>query len=400
VLKNEPSALQALKFLADAHARNNESDLARDALEQGLKLAPGDTELRLALARLHFNNDEMNKTIATLQMLLQQQPDHRAALELLIDAQIRANDLTAASASAKKLIAAQPQAAAGYYYHGKVFQAQRQYASAIGQYQRALKLEPSAIEPLSSLVMVLLRQNQADQAMAEIDRLLKVNPQNIAAHNFKGEILLYKRQPQQAIREFEQVISLNPAFVLGYRNLAAAYIANEDTEAAVQVYRKALASNGDAPVFRVQLAAMYEQIGRIDEAIGEYETLVESDPASQIFANNLAMLLVNYRADPQSLQRAGELTAGLTDTRNPAFLDTVGWVHYKAGRYDMAIPALDQAMRLSPDSLLVRYHLGMAYYKKGDAQQARQHLELVLQQQQNFPGREDARKVLAELTAG
>jgi Tfp pilus assembly protein PilF len=50
-----------------------------------------------------------------------------------------------------------------------------------------------------------------------------------------------------------------------------------------------------------------------------------------------------------------------------------------------------------PDNPTVTYHLGMAYYKKGDLENARAELEKALQLDESFNGADEARRILAEL---
>jgi Tfp pilus assembly protein PilF len=45
----------------------------------------------------------------------------------------------------------------------------------------------------------------------------------------------------------------------------------------------------------------------------------------------------------------------------------------------------------------VIYHLGMAYYKKGDLENARAELEKALQLDKDFSGADEAKRILAEL---
>ncbi len=78
-------------------------------------------------------------------------------------------------------------------------------------------------------------------------------------------------------------------------------------------------------------------------------------------------------------------------------MDTLGWVYYKKGLYDSAIGEFSDSLAKIPDNAAVIYHLGMAYYKKGDTARAREQLEKALSLQTDFPGSEEAKKVLAEL---
>ena len=71
--------------------------------------------------------------------------------------------------------------------------------------------------------------------------------------------------------------------------------------------------------------------------------------------------------------------------------------YYKKNVYGQAIGLLEESAKKMPTHPLVQYHLGMAYYKKGDSDRAREQLEKALNIQPDFPGSEQARQVLAEL---
>jgi predicted Zn-dependent protease len=109
------------------------------------------------------------------------------------------------------------------------------------------------------------------------------------------------------------------------------------------------------------------------------------------------MLLVSYRTDAASLARARELAARLEGSDNAAFLDTLGWVQYRQGETDAALANLTKAVDKTPDAAIMQYHLGMAYYAKGDTARAKDHLQKSLAGDTKFPGVDEARATLAKL---
>jgi Flp pilus assembly protein TadD len=113
--------------------------------------------------------------------------------------------------------------------------------------------------------------------------------------------------------------------------------------------------------------------------------------------NNLAMLLVDQREDPRSLDRAAELVYRLSTSQHPALLDTIGWVQYRRGELDTALWNLQRAVKKAPEAAAMHYHLGMAYYKKGDAASARSHLEKALASKDPFIGLKEAKTTLSEI---
>jgi hypothetical protein len=58
---------------------------------------------------------------------------------------------------------------------------------------------------------------------------------------------------------------------------------------------------------------------------------------------------------------------------------------------------LKDASEKLPDNPVVQYHYGMAQHKNGDLAGAKKSLQTSLKLSQNFPGAEEAKKVLSEL---
>src|SRR5206468_257542 len=128
--------------------------------------------------------------------------------------------------------------------------------------------------------------------------------------------------------------AIDPRSWMSYRDLALVRLAANDTSGAIGQYEAALKTAPTQPQLLTELASLYEKQGRIDDAIARYDTLYKSDPrVQQVAANNLAMLLVTYKMDQVSLDRARDLTSGFATSGNGALLDTNGWVHFKRREY-------------------------------------------------------------------
>ena len=82
---------------------------------------------------------------------------------------------------------------------------------------------------------------------------------------------------------------------------------------------------------------------------------------------------------------------------DPSVMDTLGWIFYHKELYDSAIREFNGSLEKIPENAVVRYHLGMAYYKKGDKQGAKRELEKALSLDGKFEGAKEAKKILAEL---
>src|SRR5262249_40246695 len=124
-----------------------------------------------------------------------------------------------------------------------------------------------------------------------------------------------------------------------------------------------------------------------------YDALLAKAPDDEAANNNLAYLLVESRGDTASLQRALQLTGRFAESRNPSYLDSLGWVHYRLGDYAKAVPLLHRAVILQPRSALYSSHLGMALVKSGETQRGQEVLRKVLSAQADVAHLDEVRRM-------
>jgi Tfp pilus assembly protein PilF len=215
--------------------------------------------------------------------------------------------------------------------------------------------------------------------------------------NIKGEILLTTQHPADAEIAFKSAIERQPKWWVPYRGLATAQAANHELDAAIATLRDAIAKVDQPQALQTPMALLFESAGKPEEAIRIYEDELRKSPDSDVAANNLAMLLITYKKDPQSLDRAKSLAARFASSSNADFLDTYGWVLYKHGESSAAVAALQTALSKAPDSPTSLYHLGMAQASAGQADAARDSLRRSLKSGKNFSGMDEAKTALSKL---
>jgi predicted Zn-dependent protease len=82
---------------------------------------------------------------------------------------------------------------------------------------------------------------------------------------------------------------------------------------------------------------------------------------------------------------------------NPNFLDTMAWLDYRMGDYRSAkerLASLKDKKGLLP---VINYHLGMICYRLGEENQARKYLDMAINAERDFPGKDVALMVLEGL---
>ena len=128
----------------------------------------------------------------------------------------------------------------------------------------------------------------------------------------------------------------------------------------------------------ILLAQVYEYVGDVDHARQTYQDALKVDPNSYQSLSNLASLYANHGGSlSEALDLAQKAKAQQPD--DPAVNDSLGWVYYKQGLYNSALPVLEAAVVKNPKSAKYQFHLGMAYLAAGQPSEARAPLQSALQ---------------------
>jgi Tfp pilus assembly protein PilF len=72
----------------------------------------------------------------------------------------------------------------------------------------------------------------------------------------------------------------------------------------------------------------------------------------------------------------------------------LGWVMYKRGSYDSAVPLLQECVQKSPESATFRFHLGMTLLAAGQKAKGKEQLETALRMNLDTPDSQQARLAL------
>lgn len=401
VLRDQPTSSAILRALARAHAQNGDPALAEENLRAAVQYNPGDVDAHIELGAFLAQQGKSEQAITLLAQVANDAPQSMPAREALFRAQVTARQWDDALRTAENIKLLRPDQALGFYFAGLVEEARGTPQASTRQYERALEIQPDGAEALAALVRVLLQQKEPDAALARLQATVERHPQDAVARNLLGEVLLAEKRSAEALSAFEDAIARAPGWWVPYRGTALVQIADGNLHGAIQAYERALKAvapndRGRATLW-IDLATLYERQQRPEDAIRSYEQLLTLEPHSAVAANNLAMLLVTYRTDESSLDRARDLTAQFSGADGAAFLNTQGWVKYKRGEFDAALPLLAEAVEKVPESPVMRYHLGMAQYRVGRLSDARGNLERALTASNQFTGVAEARATLALL---
>jgi tetratricopeptide (TPR) repeat protein len=136
-----------------------------------------------------------------------------------------------------------------------------------------------------------------------------------------------------------------------------------------------------------------------EKARDGYEKVLAVNPNFAIALNNLAYL---YTDQLNNLDKAYDLArrAHQLQPQDASTSDTLGWVLYKRGEYQQALPILQESAQKAADDPVIQFHLGMTAYMMGQTDLARVALRSAASSTKDFPGKDESKQRLALLESG
>jgi tetratricopeptide (TPR) repeat protein len=396
LLREDPTYVKAHRLKARVHLKKGEVELAKQSLEDAIKVRPEEAAANFELVQLLINTREFDGAVDVLQKMRHFVPDDIKVLQTLAQVQEKLKRWSEVGKVADTLVSKYPENPLGYYYRGVAHINRNMAVSSIEDFEKVLEIKPNSIEALVGLAKSLFAMKKPDEALQRIEEVVASNPEHFAALNLKGEVHLSQKQWDLAEEAFNKARTLQPQWPVPYRNLVNLNILKDNPGSVTGLLIEGFEKTGD-PVLGVDLANSYSLAGRNQDAIEVYEGILEKHPKHLLASNNLAMLLLKGETDQGGLDKALQLVEGFELSDNPVILDTLGWVHIKRGEIDKALPILQRAARKGSGLPDIDYHLGIAYYQQGQMESAKRHINTALASEKPFDGIEEAKVLLRKI---
>ncbi|MBN2058440.1 MAG: glycosyltransferase [Candidatus Saganbacteria bacterium] len=167
------------------------------------------------------------------------------------------------------------------------------------------------------------------------------------------------------------------------RNLAGEAM-NEKRRRYIELYSRALEQNGNDPYLHYMLATNLNELKRLDEALAHFDRTLGLVPDKAIGRQALekkADILLRQKKLPEAAQ-AAQLLLNLDKDNVPA-RNVLAAIYLYAGKIDLAIEVLEEALRLKVEGrvenkyvnkAMPNFLLSKAYALKGDQAKAADHL--------------------------
>jgi tetratricopeptide (TPR) repeat protein len=386
-------AIAMMPSRADAHVsrgailfRRREFDKAIGAAERALQLDPQQRQAAQLLGKLYFIAGRLEEALPHLEEALARDPTFDVAYALAIS-YVRLKRLVEARRLFRNLVVAQD-APRLHILIGRVYREAGLYEQAIGEFKRALELNPR--EPRAHFLIGLTELLQGGaarfaEARAHFEAEIAVTPDDYASHFLLGTIHLSERRWHAAEISLEKAHSLQSANPDPMLYLGQLYFQTGRYEQAASALKKAIAlttdiSRNNHQVARAHylLAQALGRLGRHEEALVELKRSEElrlvafrqqqaEGPLSQARA-------VPERDAPEGLLFVDDSSAALSPevarSIRTMLAEVLGQSSYNLGvisarreRYKEAFVWFQRAARWKPDLMALDRSLGLAAFR-------------------------------------
>jgi len=240
---------------------------------------------------------------------------------------------------------------------GLVYSAQSQDAKATAHLEKAVRLKPDSAAARTNLATNLARRERYPFAEEQFKKALELEPQNYDASHNLGELYVRGGKVAAATPYLEQAQRIKPdSYDNGY-DLALAYIVTSRLADARQLLQNLLKQKDSAELHNL-LGEVEEKDGKFVAAANEYELAAHIDPSESNVFDWGSELLLHRTLDPaiQVFQNAAERYPN-----SPRMAIGLGIAYYSRGNYDDAVKSLLKAADLSPADPRVYPFLSRAY---------------------------------------
>ncbi|HLI17716.1 MAG TPA: aspartyl protease family protein [Rhodanobacteraceae bacterium] len=247
-------------------------------------------------------------------------------------ASIGANEPAAAAANA----GGEPKTAMDYALRGQARLARGELAGARSDLDAAIRLDPTSSQDHLIRARILLAEKQPDAALDDLDKALSLDAKNLDALLLRAQLRYRKKDEAGAAEDIAAARHLAPAGSMQSRSIASFYIAI------------------DRPADAVPLLDAWIRVHRDDASLGN--ALNERCWARALANQSLDDALHDCR---EAIKRDGD---------RAAYLDSLGMVCLRMGKYAEAIKAYQQALAQAPRAAWSHYGLGLAELRSGQTE--------------------------------
>ena len=378
----------------DAAVRNYESAVITDSTSNTMFASLADNYMLIG---------QTDNSLRIVQKILSREPNHVVALELLSEIQIQKHEFEKAVSTLEKIIKIDPTHVEIHYRLITIYEIQGKWLDAANHYKTLLNLlgpntllslklsdlymknkaydkaaetmalarsgDPNNVFILEALAQAYEFNKELAKSLAVYEELADLQEKNIMSVLKVGSLSLQTGQFEKSMNAFKKADALNPNVPEVQRSIGFSASQLKKNDEAIYYFEKAISLNGKDVLSMSLLSPLYQEKKWLNRADSLFEKILALDPDNDIILNNYSYSLAERGI---KLERALSMVqkALKKSPNNANFLDTIGWVYYQMGLYELALKYVDQSHEKNRESWEVNDHLGDIHWKLKNTAQA------------------------------
>ena len=205
-------------------------------------------------------------------------------------------------------------------------------------------------------------------ARNKLEARLRIAPADARAHLLLGIVLAEMADPKGAEQHLREAARLNPADAAALVNLGKLLAARGERAAAAKELQAALDRDPRSVAAQLNLGLIKiaeKQFIQAEIHLQKASALAPADIAIRTALLQAQLAAKRFAAAKDTASRILAMAPSQAEA-----LQMIGAMEAQAGEYADAIRNLEKASSLAPDSYDLRYNLGLAYQRTGNARQA------------------------------
>lgn len=426
-------------LLAECAARLGQKESAVTYAQQAVELGDDDARLYRRLAAYQVQNEEFKEALKSARKAWDLAPYDENVWQLLVKLHLQLDQAQKAVDVLLKVIEIAPKNGNAYRQLAALYAELKNPKKATDTLVRAAKRFPENLE-LTLLCSVLLRnQERYQDGINLLELAVKKTPTHPRLYQSLGDFYDLAGKPDKAEFNYEQAVVLDPGDPGAHIGLAMLQVREDKLEAASRTLAKArqlyptsaqvaireamlarLQQKYDAALnhlsqfealvagqegyrlpegFFLEKGVTFELMGRMDDSEQALEMGLKAYPNSHLLQNALAYQWAERGRNMPEALLLSEATVKKMP-KNGAYLDTLGWIYFKMGEPEKALPLLKTAALATKNDPVVIDHLAHVQAALGRIKEARELWEQLLEEDpedKELPANTAIKQALAEL---
>ncbi|WP_321531903.1 tetratricopeptide repeat protein [uncultured Desulfuromonas sp.] len=382
-LNRQPQSINGLMELANLYRLRGDHQQAITTYRQAIELNPHDRRIYLPLGRLLEQQRQFDEALTLYDEAARQTDDQAYFDHLGSTLLIEQGRYSEALQRVESIVQHDPADVEALGKLGYIYIELERWPEAEATFRQALPYHPVSSQLFYWLAYALEHQQRWTEAIQYYQ--LVEHPSALQKEALVRMSVTYNHMNDQvqATETLEQLLELDQSDVRVFLQLANLYQRSQRYDKALAVLDRGIQRHPNVDDLYYSQGVIFELRGlreRTEQLIREALTL---NPQHVGALNHLAYI---YAESGEHLDEALEMACQAARLApHAAVLDTLGWVYFQRGDYEQAREPLEQALKKSPEDVLIMEHLGDLYRKLLLTQEAQRIYRKVLELQPDLP---------------